>query len=422
VTFLLVAIPAAIHAWVLEGFTWPIRVVSGSMGEALSGPCWSVPCGDCGFEFLCDIACPPPNKLAVCPNCGFAQNRLDDSRILPGRRVLIDRLTFHTRQPHRFEVVVAWLEGVGRTVKRVVGLPGEQVEVRDGDVYVDGAIVRKTPEEFAATALLVHDDAHRSRQADAVARWAGSATPSGWHTVQGGYEWDRVRSAGPDSDWLVYRHQEGLPPRACQAVFDNDSFNQGISRRLHPVGDLAVTLACLAPGPGTFQLRLTGKPNDLVVSVSPSAQTATLESGPGQPIASSSGVVVGPHCHIAFGSWDRQIVFRVNGTTLFWVETPAGLTVTGGTPVAVRASGFDTCRLSDLRVWRDIYYTHPQGIGRPWTLAGPLAHNEFLLLGDNSPRSIDGRHHRKLGVASRQELVGRVLPAPHTMRDRGQRL
>ena len=29
-------------------------------------------------------------------------------------------------------------------VKRVVGLPGETIEIRDGDIYADGRIQRKT--------------------------------------------------------------------------------------------------------------------------------------------------------------------------------------------------------------------------------------------------------------------------------------
>lgn len=62
-------------------------------------------------------------------------------------RVLADRLSFHFRKPQRGEIIVfktpplarERCEGGGGTfVKRLIGLPGETWEERNGYVYIDG--------------------------------------------------------------------------------------------------------------------------------------------------------------------------------------------------------------------------------------------------------------------------------------------
>jgi signal peptidase I len=61
-------------------------------------------------------------------------------------RVLANRLVYHFRSPHRGDVVVfdtppeaAVKCGAGGTyVKRLIGLPGETWEERNGYVYIDG--------------------------------------------------------------------------------------------------------------------------------------------------------------------------------------------------------------------------------------------------------------------------------------------
>ena len=61
-------------------------------------------------------------------------------------RVLVAKIVFRFRDPHRYEIVVFHAppaakkrcsEG-GTYLKRVIGLPGEQVSERDGVFYVDG--------------------------------------------------------------------------------------------------------------------------------------------------------------------------------------------------------------------------------------------------------------------------------------------
>lgn len=61
-----------------------------------------------------------------------------------GDRVLVNKLSYSTGDIDRGDVVVfarpggAGADGIEDLIKRVVGLPGETVEGRDGRVYIDG--------------------------------------------------------------------------------------------------------------------------------------------------------------------------------------------------------------------------------------------------------------------------------------------
>jgi signal peptidase I len=59
-----------------------------------------------------------------------------------GDRVLVNRLSYRLHDPRRGDVVVLKRFDVANTerdlIKRVIGLPGESVEVRDCEVFIDG--------------------------------------------------------------------------------------------------------------------------------------------------------------------------------------------------------------------------------------------------------------------------------------------
>jgi len=55
----------------------------------------------------------------------------------PGEIVGVNKLIYLLRPPHRGDVVAVW-SGRELMIKRVLGLPGEDVATRDGMVYVEG--------------------------------------------------------------------------------------------------------------------------------------------------------------------------------------------------------------------------------------------------------------------------------------------
>ena len=61
--------------------------------------------------------------------------------ILKGDRIIGNRLAYLADDPERFDIVIfKYPDNPSEIfIKRVIGLPGETVEVKDGKVYIDGS-------------------------------------------------------------------------------------------------------------------------------------------------------------------------------------------------------------------------------------------------------------------------------------------
>lgn len=67
-----------------------------------------------------------------------------ETTIMTNDRILGSRLTYKFGDPERGDIVIFdHVSGPGRGktrfVKRIIGLPGESVDIRDGHVYIDGS-------------------------------------------------------------------------------------------------------------------------------------------------------------------------------------------------------------------------------------------------------------------------------------------
>lgn len=57
--------------------------------------------------------------------------------------LLVDKLSYHFKNPERFDIVVIYspmVEGEN-WIKRVVGLPGETIQILEGKIYINGDIL-----------------------------------------------------------------------------------------------------------------------------------------------------------------------------------------------------------------------------------------------------------------------------------------
>lgn len=133
-----------VGAWL----TAPFAVVSGSMTPTLLGPHRKFECVRCGKRNVVAIEVPVITGFRpACTSCGATGPQLDLLPVEPGDRMLVDYSALLYREPRRWEVVALRLpESPSRiAVKRIVGLPGETVELRGGEVYVDGNMIPKPP-------------------------------------------------------------------------------------------------------------------------------------------------------------------------------------------------------------------------------------------------------------------------------------
>jgi signal peptidase I len=63
----------------------------------------------------------------------------------PGDMVFVNRLAYKFDQPGRGDVVVfdPPVESTEPFIKRLIGLPGEQVTIKDGEVYINGELLQE---------------------------------------------------------------------------------------------------------------------------------------------------------------------------------------------------------------------------------------------------------------------------------------
>ena len=191
VCFVIVVI--MLRGFFLEGYL----VSTGSMAPVLLGFHKRVQCPSCdhtfafGVRFDESVSESPlaaggssgPDRFASCPNCG--QSNIDVSAVPRnhGDQLLVHKHAFDLRRPRRWEAVV--FRNPARLadayVKRIVGLPGETLQINDGDLFVNGSIARKDYATQRDMRILVSDLRHAPENDEWESPWQldGDWTASG---------------------------------------------------------------------------------------------------------------------------------------------------------------------------------------------------------------------------------------------------
>ncbi len=381
------------------------------MAPHLLGPHYSVTCSNCRAQH--EIAWTPETDLEfVCSQCGTLQPRdpqlkpkLGDQ--VPLQSVVSDAQSFWT--PRRFDVVVV-VNGDDRStstettdgrlreagvIKRVIGLPGELLQFRYGDLYVDGRLVQKKWQDQVEQSVVVHRD-----------DWAGSVDSIlGWKP-EGGGGWRRQNEGWIHQSpveaavgRLVYHHrrcvltQQGFIPEA--PIEDTLVYSQSRARKLNPVSDLMVT----------GRIKLTPK-SRLSCALKAGSETVHVEWDygrsivrvrvPGRPQSVSAAVAWPSHkdLKIAFSCFDRKVtlvhedrvVLEVDFSQVAYTSHRQGYS---SQPVSFEAQG--EVELKELSILRDLHLVGPYGDETNWDLGRRLESDEFFLVGDHLADSIDSR-------------------------------
>jgi len=338
-----VLLALVLRTFLVLGLVAPVQVAGSSMAPALRGPYVTATCPGCqsSFEVGAEFAAETP--FADCLHCGRQRVPLAGLAIRPSDRLWIDRTAFERRRPRRGEVVVAQnpSDGSQLCVKRVVGLPGETVEIRQGDVWIDGRPWVKTLAEQRVVRQLVHRD--------------------------------------------------------DEPITDDFAYNAGLSRSLNFVSDFMLSTQLEVRGSGTIALDLHDGRQTVRVTIEwPAGQVSTAADG--EPLTaailsetSRQRLARGPVL-LELSNFDRQLLLAIDSRVELRYPLGADASPPTGTarPFTVGATGQDTT-LGELTVYRDIYYCR-QAVGvLPIAARLTLADDEYYLLGDNSPVSVDSR-------------------------------
>ena len=63
-----------------------------------------------------------------------------------GDQLIVDKITYRFRDPERFDIIVFPFHYKENTyyIKRIIGLPGETVQIVDGTIYINGQVLKES--------------------------------------------------------------------------------------------------------------------------------------------------------------------------------------------------------------------------------------------------------------------------------------
>jgi signal peptidase I len=406
-------------------------VPTGSMAPTLLGFHKELTCPNCKFPFVIGMDEQGRTGRPVCPNCGQDGLSKVEAVECNGDRLLVQKLLFDFRRPRRWEVAVFHSpnESEQAYVKRVVGLPGESIQVVDGDVHIDGRIVRKSLAEQRATRILLYDNDFVPADADRYPRWVfrggdryRRAIKSGWHAEGTRLIHEPTPTSVDREDWFEYRHWD--PDRGrFGPVRDFCPYNGGDVRGDNVVRDLMFEAdLSVRPEVKSVSLRLDHGGDHFLVVLPVDRPGAAevrrngLVLGVSNP---SGGLSSSPPRSPRFARLeasviDRRIIVALDGVPLFDPIDYEGARRPGlgtaSSPLALGVLG-GSMEVKRLRVYRDIYYTGSLALGgrRPFGVDEPYAlkADEFFVLGDNSPVSNDSRFWESSPVVPGDRFLGK---------------
>ena len=351
-------------------------------------------CSACGFEIVSEVV-DPARHVVVCPNCG--------SRVAIEAACLTDpaaEVVLKVGQlPTRWQVI-----GFQRptdqqaSIKRVIGLPGEKVWFKNGNVFLqtqnaEPKLLRKNWAQQKATRVLMHDNQFQSQDS----RWVSLAPAS----QLAGAVPQRFEAA--DRNWLRYQ------PRRCYEhllgqswtprIEDTYGFNQDVSRQLNSVNEVCVEFE-FDPAATAIQDRQA----ELLVAIVVGDQTHLArfafegDSVDVQLFGRDEKLTAVTRCHIGrqrvvcgVSNIDQQIIVVVGDKQVCSIDLAEDgssdpvellLSLRPSNPVDFRR----------VRLWRDVYYF--SSVSRKELLqrqAGTAGAEGYFVVGDNLPVSQDSR-------------------------------
>lgn len=391
-----------IRTFLVMGLFLPVRVASNSMAPALLGPHRRPVCPACGASHVVDAVAPV--AAVACPRCGASPIDVPRLTVLPGDRVLVDRLG--PLRWRRWQLVVFRCPDSADAlcVKRIVGLPGESVALRGGELFVNGRLARKSLRVQRSMAQRVHPPPHVLAGRDR-SLWKIDGRPSGWTRRQEHFAWHRpVPQTSDQVDWLTCQPQDG--------VTETMIYHGVRSRRGATAGDVMVTFTLVPEGPGQLRLALRHGRQRMEARLDcPHGRAKLLRNG--DPVATGRlppTVSIGQPSAWEWSLIDARWLLAVDGRIVVHVDRLWRPPDRDGPPLRLAiGTGNLPAQLSDVSVWCDVHYGLPAHT-RPRTPGvWQLANDQVMVLGDNSFRSRDSRHWRQGPGLPTHLIVGSVV-------------
>jgi signal peptidase I len=485
------------RAFVMEAF----RIPTGSMADTLKGAHFPLRCRQCGYKYehgfvprnygLPDDTIPRGNvplALTRCPNCGLyppklvcrtcaydykntpaaARGRSDrntnsggNTPNLPSRcprcnrylltdkatpvangdRILVLKCIYQFFEPKRWDVIVFKNppDPTINYIKRLIGLPGERVQIFDGDVYIEGQISRKPPKVQNELWMPVYDNDYQpvrpgedSFNGHVWQQPFRNVQDSKWITTDGNSPTIfRLDSPADELNTLVYDTSIGNDFKATYAYDDIDGYPY-----MPYCSDLMVRFYCRATdSQGRIGIALSKYQTNYKAWVDLTGEMVITEEGQDGKSVERARRAIDPPVKdgpalVKFANVDHELIFQFGGEKLTYDlgrDLEDAVRMIEDTEPRAEIFGSGKLMVSHIGIFRDIHYTaakfaNSSEYGRA-TKDNPfvLGEDEFFVLGDNSPNSEDARWWSRsgeankglspyrVGVVPRDYLVGKAL-------------
>jgi hypothetical protein len=381
----------------LKGF-----VGGDSMAPHLLDAHLTVDCSDCGITYAFGTSMVPPDNIVVCPNCG-SNTSTDNAAIRSSDQVTIRR---GNDAFDRWDIVA--IKDQSKTsalVKRIVGLPGEQITLKEGDIWINGERINRPLATVKSMGVSIFDAQYQSRNHPRLV----SVDPNGWRQTEKKWRLPKQIAASANTFALKYVHRQNYRTKAMQIdvspVKDNYPYNQYITRDLNNVTDLVVQCEqIIGQSLENWQLKIHDGIHFAIVKWDPKQDSLLLGYGD-KTLANVNGVdLSGRHC-VTFSLIDGYARFALDEKTLISCQIPAPGTPKNAVAPCVGIEADRDIELTGLKIYRDLFYFPDPSSGRQqWTL-GP---DQFFVIGDNVPLSKDSRS-QSVGPINRSQLVGKII-------------
>lgn len=449
----------------MQAYTIP----TGSMADTLKGAHFRLRCEKCGYRYDYGFSpeaygmpqnyAPRQNvpilaynsrtgftqNLPKCPCCGYYSTTAQDMPVIKGDRIFVAKCLYQFFEPKRWDSIVFKnpVEPRINYIKRLIGKPGERIEIIDGDIYVDGTIARKPPKVQNELWMPIYDNDFQPSDPHVRGynghKWSQpfvNAKNSDWNLNAKGPTVFSLDGSDDDMHTLIYDTSRGNDFKATYGYNDPKKFDS-----IMPIcSDLMMCFYLLDNDfTGTVGTVLSKYGVKYFAKIDSSGRMEILMAdGDGQSrVLETKQINVNKQKNkkFEFCNVDHSLIFKFGNEQLrhdFGTGADdMGDRNSGVLPEAM-IFGSGKITIGHIGLFRDIHYINREtlyvnnqyvtggpvraGEGNPFTLGD----NEFFACGDNSPNSFDsrlwdvagranGQNEYRTGIVPRDYLVGKAF-------------
>ena len=346
-----------------------------------------------------------------------------------GNKILVNKLVYRFGEPERWDVIVFKYpqDPTRNFIKRLVGLSGETLSIKYGDVFINGKREVKPDDVQRELWFPVYDQNIPVRpedpalwDPDSKGRWGLRRRGTGGEAM--------IKDLGLGSiganAFIAAKGPRRTRMRLDRRLDDYYAYNPvsrtdkgSSSSGERTVADLRIDATVTAPAEGgPVQLGLKENGQSLVLTLPCGGGEATLERvgegplGAVRKVLSGVSLEPGRAVPVSLQWFDRRAIVTVDGAEVLRWDDPSEKTSLLNSGVWIEAPK-QGAAFENVAVYRDIVYYAQEFRGKDVIVDQSIPQIEipegaFFAMGDNAPNSSDGR---VWGYVRRGHMVGRAF-------------